>query len=74
MNPRKREIRRFEISDMLEEIYSALSVHIPVKKRQECARLIISKGEALDIDADDYLTMSDLVSDAELPQKAEVEV
>jgi|GEM_PF-4321653 len=74
MNPRKREIRRFEICDMLEEIYSALSVHIPVEKRQECARLIISKAEALDIDADDYLNMSDLVSDAELLQKAEVEV
>ena len=74
MNPRKREIRRFEISDMLEEIYSALSVHIPVDRRQECARLIIAKGEELDIDADSYINKSDLVSDAELPQKEEVEV
>ena len=62
----QREIRRYEICNMLEEIYSELSDNLPTEKRRDKARFILAQAKEIEIEADDFHERSDLISDAAL--------
>jgi coenzyme F420-reducing hydrogenase delta subunit len=65
-------IRRFEITDAIERIYSELSVDTPKEKRKDKARAVIRALSEIGIEKDDFRVKSDIFSDAEIKEGEEI--
>jgi hypothetical protein len=65
-------IRRFEITDAIELIYSELSVDIPKDKRKDKARAVIRALSEIGIEKYDFRVKSDIFSDAEIKEGEEI--